>query len=596
MTQTKKFSQFEGPSNIQSGDIVVGLRTVDGAPVNYQFTGVGSGGGGDSIVHTIMEDGSSLQLGDWVRIDAMGDYVAALATTAENAEVLGMVVLINGTTSFDVQELGYVASTTGAVSGLSEGVVYFLSASAAGEMTPTPPTTNGYVRKALFVAETATSGWIVQYIGIIIGEPGPIPSGGGGGDTSTQVITDPGNTFNVGDWLYLVGNNVWALTNASTLAGSQAIGVVTVNGDPNFTIQQSGFTTATVTAAYDSAGVLIPGNLVGGTLYYLSTNVPGQITPTEPTANGTASKPVFISQNGADQTGWIFPQRPILNSISSDNPSIVVITQANTFNVGDVVYIDANNHYALALADNVLTARAVGIVIAASLTEFTLQTNGYSDVFVAPFAPLTPATQYWLSDATPGGITATEPTTAGSYSKPMLMALNATTGYILEQRPIAVAGGGGGGSIIQVQSLVYADLGSFSSLGYPTFTAIPAFYSLAITPSSISSQILIEMQFTFIVNGASTSVVFRLTRDGVVVPGAICNVGSYRSTVSGGTFGRGVTFTYVDSPATTSPVTYGLTVAHTLGGAKSGLFNTINFASPTVVPTDISTIILQEIA
>ena len=112
---------------------------------------------------------------------------------------------------------------------------------------------------------------------------------------------------------------------------------------------------------------------------------------------------------------------------------------AHGFSNGDVVRISAINTYAWAQADSAVHALPVGFVEYVDVDNFILHTSGYADFFIPPFTPLTPSLRYWLSPTIPGAITLTEPTAVGQYTVPMLIALNATTGYILEQRPLATA-------------------------------------------------------------------------------------------------------------------------------------------------------------
>ena len=51
---------------------------------------------------------------------------------------------------------------------------------------------------------------------------------------------------------------------------------------------------------------------------------------------------------------------------------------------------------------------------------------------------LTAGQYYYISDATPGALTATEPTALTSYSNPILLAFTATTGLVIPFRPSAI--------------------------------------------------------------------------------------------------------------------------------------------------------------
>lgn len=105
------------------------------------------------------------------------------------------------------------------------------------------------------------------------------------------------------------------------------------------------------------------------------------------------------------------------------------------FSVGDLVY-HTGSAYAKAKADAATTAEVVGVVAAvADANTFTLQFGGY----VTGLGGLTAGTTYFLSAATAGGITATEPSTAGYVSKPVLVADSTSSGYILNTRGVVIA-------------------------------------------------------------------------------------------------------------------------------------------------------------
>ena len=76
-----------------------------------------------------------------------------------------------------------------------------------------------------------------------------------------------------------------------------------------------------------------------------------------------------------------------------------------TLGVGVVFYIDANNFYLYQLGS------------------------------ISGLSGLTAGQYYFVSDATPGLLTATEPTAVTSFSNPLLLALSATTGVVFPYRP-----------------------------------------------------------------------------------------------------------------------------------------------------------------
>ncbi len=539
MVFTRKFSEFV-PGDV---DEVVGLS----GGANTIGPNSGGGGGSGSVIETIQQDTTALVVGRWVRFDnATQLYVHGVATSAELAEIVGVVLEITSNTEFRLQQSGYINSGTPGFNGFSTAGTYFLSDTAGGLQTLTPPTTNGYIRLPLFIADSADSGWVCSLkTGMVIGSPGPIPSSGGGGggdDTSTHIINQPGNTFNVGDWVRVSGNTVYSLADGSSFANSQGVGVVIDDGDPLFEIQFSGFVSGIIIGAVDAAGAPIA--ITSGTVYYLSDVVPGAITPTKPTGLFSSVKPCYISESSTSLTGFILPQQPLEVKPGDDDPSFVVVTQnGHGFSVEDCLRVLASGTYIEAQADTLTNARAVGIVVEViDANTFVLQTSGFTDKITGKTA----ATQYFLSATNAGLLTSTEPSADGEYSKPMYQSLTADSGYILEQRPMvqpnanggASGGGGGGMPANLVQTVVN------TSLTIPPLTDLP--FSVTITPSSASSRVRIMF------SGINTSGgrVY-LKRNGVILTSGGINVAMY---VSGSRTNS--TFLYIDSPATTSPVTY----------------------------------------
>lgn len=563
MVQTRKFSQFQGPSPIQSGDIVVGLRTVDGRYVNYQFTGVGSGGGGSSggIVQVITQD-NTFQGGEWVRMDASGNYVPAQADTAQHAEIAGLVLITNlSPTQFTLQIIGYVDDTSFVAKyggQFQPGQVWFLSDTNQGEMTLNEPTTNGFVSIPVFISTgTDGKGWIRHWRGFILGGQ-PSPSGGGGGSNPNIVVINQANTFNLGDVVYIDGAGIYQLSTAVNLASSQAVGVVIATGNP-FTLQTEGYNSNAIKT--DAAGA----DLVPGGVYYVSDNplTPGRVTLVAPTTVGHATKPIFICESAGPgfSTGYIMPQRPLeVTAASSSPPNIYQVNQPvqvtdpvhggpRNFNVGEWLYIapygGGQVNYTLAEANSLNQAQAVGVVIAAGNPVFTIQTEGYNQGAVTldeAGMPIASGTIYYITGthANAGKITSIPPAGVAQYNKPVFVCEQTFAnngiyaGVILPQRPLlssVVAGGGGGGGGgagvgATIQSRFTQTTATFGvvntgagALNPASYTTLPG-YSLSITPGFVTSAIRARFVIFGTLNGASFCA-FRVIRNGVPIASSL---------------------------------------------------------------------------
>lgn len=558
MVDTRKFSQF------------------DNRPLNEKV-GLGSGsnsrtpdsaGSSGNIIKVINQDTSGLAVNRWVRINSAGLYVLALADTAENADVRGVVLNILGPNQFTLQQAGYIDVGTPGFSGFIPNQDYFLSDTMLGQATQTLPTTNGHINKPLFSADSAESGWIICLSrGMVIGTPGPIPASTPTvTDTNIREFSQPGNTFMIGNWVRVTGDNVHGLANGSTLANAQSDGVVIQNGDPLFTVQFSGFNANTVTAAYDSAGVIIPGGIVASTVYYISDVVPGQLTPTPPTSLNSASRPAFISVSAIDGTGWVLPQRP-LPYFSANPPGIKLINQpAHGFLSNGLVVKPKTGalnvgKYELAQANTLTGAFGVGMIKIVDANNFYIQQDGYFEDFLEvppvmggianPSGMLINGTPYYLSASTPGLITDAEPAQP-LYSKPMFMPDQTDAGWILPMKPTNSSGG----NIPDIENVDVITCVAPEVVPLPAgvWTDLPCL-ELTITPQNIASKFLLSG----VLNGDRASVnavYFRITRNGTPIgigagPGVAAN-----GRILTVTFNQNIL--YVDVPATVVSITYKL--------------------------------------
>ena len=143
----------------------------------------------------------------------------------------------------------------------------------------------------------------------------------------------------------------------------------------------------------------------------------------------------------------------------------------------------------------------------------------------------------------------------------------------------------GAGGILQVQQTVLKSRASVT--GTSSYALIPNF-SVAITPASTSNKVLVHVMLAFISNGQYAGSNLRLAR---TISGTTTNdffigtqVGSNRWTgtvqagapmhYSDGNYGPGITHIhYLDSPSTTSEVSYGLQLADANGSADTIYIN-----------------------
>lgn len=221
-------------------------------------------------------------VGDWVRHNGTS-YTEAQADTAANAESVGIVSAVADVDNFTLTQVGHVTG----LSGLTAGTVYFLDPSTAGAQTATEPTTESEVSKPVLVADSTTSGWILNYRGAIVGTDSNVLDGTP--DTDHTANGPQTDTFQLSGTIgqiqsvYMNSSGQWAQTDASAESTSAGMLALTL---------ESG-------VANDPVLVALKGSFIrddsftftAGQTIYLSTTA-GAWTATEPTGSGDISRVV----------------------------------------------------------------------------------------------------------------------------------------------------------------------------------------------------------------------------------------------------------------------------------------------------------------
>lgn len=137
------------------------------------------------------------------------------------------------------------------------------------------------------------------------------------------------------------------------------------------------------------------------------------------------------------------------------------------------------------------------------------------------------------------------------------------------------------GSVIQVASASRSTLFTSSSTTYTDVTNV----SVAITPTSTSSKILVSFSTAGVGANGTADVLGRLMRDST----SICETAFVACVISASNQSFPASFVYLDSPASTSALTYKLQArttnsAFSIGGRYDGNY------------TGVSSIIVMEIA
>lgn len=257
---------------------------------------------------------------------------------------------------------------------------------------------------------------------------------------------------------------------ADSAADAEVIGIVSAVADANnFTLLQSG-------AVSGLSG------LTKASVYFLSPTTAGALTATAPTTAGQVSKPLLVASSTT--AGYFFNYRGEIIGTAANSGSAfgsligatgptgatggtgatgpagatgtagatgatgsggtrAVALTSHGFAVGDVVRYDGSTTFAKAKADSAANAEVVGIVSAvANANNFTLSMSGY----LTGLSGLTAGAAHFLSPSTAGALTATEPTTLGQISKPILIADSTTSGYLFNFRGELLSAGSVGGT------------------------------------------------------------------------------------------------------------------------------------------------------
>lgn len=158
-------------------------------------------------------------------------------------------------------------------------------------------------------------------------------------------------------------------------------------------------------------------------------------------ASGDAAAGKFLKSDGT----WELPSGGSGEVVAKE-----IEQTGHGLSVGDWVYFDGAD-YVEAQADDEATAEIVGVVSAvADANNFTLTMGGY----VSGLSGFTAGETYWLSDATPGALTATEPSTVGHLSCPVFVADSTTSGFVKLLRCVVIAAAAGLGGPKSIYVLI----------------------------------------------------------------------------------------------------------------------------------------------
>jgi hypothetical protein len=144
------------------------------------------------VIFPVVQAAHGFSPGQALRRDT-GSWVKALADTSANGSMVGVVDRVINANTFYLRLTGKITG----LSGLTSGTTYYLSTTTPGALTPTAPSTVGQLYRPVLVADSATSGYVYNDAGMVVGTGPPGPPGPGG-DITTSPIWDAKGDLAVG--------------------------------------------------------------------------------------------------------------------------------------------------------------------------------------------------------------------------------------------------------------------------------------------------------------------------------------------------------------------------------------------------------------
>jgi hypothetical protein len=301
---------------------------------------------------------------------------------------------------------------------------------------------------------------------------------------------------------------------------------------------------------------------VANAAFNSANNVAPQVTPAFNTANAAYSyaNTVYSTLNASIGSNWTVTNT-VYGVANTALPNTSSSTLAGTLTVStsgvpQVINSTNSNTYKVALRDNGTT---VGFFGGSSSTPFIVANSAVNSLFSVD--------------------------NVGNFS---------TTGTIASSSRGITKASMPSGSILQIQSTTLSSVFTTSSTSWADLTGM----SVSITPTSATSKILVQISLNF-QGDSSTQGYCRIDRNGTVIGVGDAYGSRYRFTinqyVNQQNEARTISMTFLDSPATTSALTYKLQLTNQ-GLGTVYVNRSTAWADNSTSGTGISTITVYEIA
>lgn len=245
---------------------------------------------------------------------------------------------------------------------------------------------------------------------------------GAGGQTTSFSVAQASHGFSVGNIIKSTGANTYGKAQANNVANAEVVGIVTsVLDSGNFTFTSQGIITTGVPS------------VTAGTVMFLDPSTAGALTSTEPSTIGQVSKPILVVlENGSKAVVNNFRGMELIDPSNTDNITVQILTIGNSLatnlsysgivetgtvgeavSFGDVLYMKfSDGKWWKAKADAYATTpaqrMAVASISANASGTMLIEGNARNDAWSLA------TNKVYLSAATAGAITTTQPSTTGN--------------------------------------------------------------------------------------------------------------------------------------------------------------------------------------